>query len=131
MKAYSIDLRQKIVEAYAAGEMSQRKLAKTFGVAVSFVQKLLKRHREEGTIAPKVRIEQTPTKLNGEQLEVLRQLVEAQPDATLAELREQLYEKTQVWIGIATVDRMLRLKLDLSFKKKVSIPLKKEQTKFN
>jgi transposase len=118
MKAYSLDLRQKIVDAYATGDISQRKLAKNFGVALSFVQTLLKRQRELGTIAPKVRTEQTPTKLNDEQLEILRQLVEAQPDATLAELRDHLYEKTSIFIGVATVDRMVRLKLNLRFKKK-------------
>ena len=83
MKPYSLDLRQKVVETYEAGGISQRKLAKTFRVTVSFVQDLLKQKRELGTIAPKVRTEQTPTKLNAEQLDVLRQLVEAQPDATL------------------------------------------------
>ncbi len=60
MKAYSLDLRQKIVDAYAGGDISQRKLAKNFGVTLSFVQNLLKRHRELGTIVPKVRTEQTP-----------------------------------------------------------------------
>jgi transposase len=118
MKAYSLDLRQKIVNAYAAGGISQRKLAKNFGVTLGFIQSLLKRQREEGVITPKVRTKQTPTKLNPEQLEILRQLVEAQPDATLSELREQLYQKTQVLIGVATVDRMVRLKLNLTFKKK-------------
>ncbi len=118
MKAYSLDLRQKIVDAYAIGDISQRQLAKTFGVTLSFVQTLLKRQREAGTIAPKVRTQQTPTKLNADQLEILRQLVAAQPDATLAELRKQLHEKTQVLIGVATVDRMVRLKLNLNVKKK-------------
>jgi len=84
-----------------------------------------------GTIAPKVRTEQTPTKLNAEQLDVLRQLVEAQPDATLAEFRERLHQKTGVLIGIATVDRMIRLKLKLTVKKKVSIRPKKELMRFN
>ncbi|MEH1949620.1 MAG: hypothetical protein V7K77_22090 [Nostoc sp.] len=32
MKAYSLDLRQKVVDAYACGDISQRKLAKNFGV---------------------------------------------------------------------------------------------------
>jgi transposase len=82
MKAYSLDLRQKIVEAYAVGDISQRKLAENFGVTLGFVQNLLKRQRELGSIAPKVRTEQTPTKLNTDQLEILRQRVEAQPDAT-------------------------------------------------
>jgi transposase len=131
MKAYSLDLRQKIVDAYAVGDISQRKLAKNFGVTLAFVQKLLKQFRELGTIAPKVRTEQTPTKLNAEQLEILRQLVEAQPDATLGELQERLHQKTDVLIGVATVDRMVRLKLNLRFKKKVSTPRKKAVMKSN
>jgi transposase len=40
MKPYSLDLRQKIVDAYACGDISQRKLAKNFGVTLSFVQNL-------------------------------------------------------------------------------------------
>jgi transposase len=116
MKAYSLDLRQKIVDAYAEGNLSQRQLAKQFRVALSFVEKLLKQHRETGSIAPKVRTEQTPTKLNSEQLSVLAQLVEANNDATLAELREQLKQRTGVLIGRSTVDRMVK-KLNLSVKK--------------
>ena len=57
MQAYSLDLRRKIVDAYAVGDISQRQLAKNFGVTLSFVQKLLKQQRESGTIAPKVRTE--------------------------------------------------------------------------
>jgi len=75
MKAYSLDLRQKIVDAYAEGNISQRQLAKQFRVALSFVEKLLKQCRETGSIAPKCR-QQTSTKLNYEQLMVLKQLVE-------------------------------------------------------
>ncbi len=120
MQPYSLDLRQKIVDAHAVGDISQRKLAHNFGVSLAFVQKLLKRHRELGTIAPKIRTEQTPTKLNDAQLEVLRQLVEVQPDATLEELQKRLHAQTGVLIGVATVDRMVRLKLNLRFKKKVS-----------
>ncbi|MDY7008607.1 MAG: hypothetical protein SWX82_32990 [Cyanobacteriota bacterium] len=41
MKAYSIDLREKIVKAYSQGDISVRKVAQRFGVAKSFVQKLL------------------------------------------------------------------------------------------
>ncbi len=83
---------------------------------MSFIEKLLKQQRETGSIAPKVRTEQTPTKLNAEQLKVLEQLVEAQNDATLDELRYQLERKTGVLIGRSTVDRMLT-KLKLTVKK--------------
>lgn len=116
-KAYSLDLRQKIVEAYYKGDISQRKLARQFGVATSFVQKLLKQARETGNLAPKKRISQTPTKLNTEQLEVLGQLVDENNDATLKELCQRLHEHTQVLISISTMDRMLRNKLNITVKK--------------
>lgn len=125
MKAYSLDLRQKIVDAYAEGNLSQRQLAKQFRVALSFVEKLLKQHRETGNIAPKKRLNQTPTKLNDEQLKVLEQLVEEHNDATLEELRALLEQKTGVRIGRSTVDRMLS-KLDLTVKKNTPSNRKRE-----
>ena len=118
MKAYSLDLRQKIVDLYAVGNISQRKLAKHFGVAPSFVQKIINQYRDFGTIDLKIRTAQTPLKLNPEQLEILRQLVEDQPDATLGELQHRLQQKTDVLISISTVDRMLRRHLNLTFEKK-------------
>ncbi|WP_225901193.1 IS630 transposase-related protein [[Leptolyngbya] sp. PCC 7376] len=54
-KAYSLDLRQKIVDAYERGGVSQSSLARQFGVAKSFVQKLLDQKRLTGSIAPKKR----------------------------------------------------------------------------
>ena len=130
MKAYSLDLRQKIVDAYAEGNVSQRQLAKQFRVALSFVEKLLKQHRETGNIAPLVRTAQTPTKLNSEQLTVLEQIVAEKNDATLAELRAELEQKTGVLIGRSTVDRMLK-KLNLTVKKKRSMPLKNTVSECN
>lgn len=130
MKAYSLDLRQKIVDAYAEGKISQRQLAKQFRVALSFIEKLLKQHRETGSIAPKVRTEQTPTKLTSEQLTVLSSIVEANNDATLDELRYQLAQQTGVLIGRSTVDRMVK-KLNLSVKKKRYTPTKNTLNEFN
>lgn len=119
MKPYSLDLRQKIVDRYQKGNVSQRQLAEQFGVALSFIESLLKRYRETGSVAPKIRTQQTPTKLNNEQLGVLVQLVEAQNDATLQELRERLAQKTGVSVSCSTLHRML-VKLNLSVKKNIS-----------
>jgi len=116
MKAYSLDLRQKIVNLYEEGDISQRQLAKQFNVALSFVQKMLRQKLELGHVEPKIRIEQTPTKLNQEQLTILEQLVIDNNDATLAELRQMLFQKTGVLIGRSTVDRMLS-KLNITVKK--------------
>ncbi|WP_346294146.1 transposase [Sphaerothrix gracilis] len=116
MKPYSLDLRQKIIDVYENEPISQRQLAKRFGVALSFIEKLLKQKRQTGSITPKVRTEQTPTKLTTKQLAVLEQLVEDHNDATLVELAKLLEAKTGVRISRSTVDRMLK-KLDLSVKK--------------
>lgn len=53
MKAYSIDLREKIVKAYEQGNTSVRKVADRFGVAKSFVQKLLSMKKSQGHVEPK------------------------------------------------------------------------------
>lgn len=119
MKAYSLDLRQKILDTYLEGGISQRQLAKRFCVTLGFIEKLLKQYRETGSIAPLVRTQQTPPKLNEQQFNVLLEIVEAKNDATLKEIREQLKEKTGVTIGISTVDRMLR-KMEISLKKNIA-----------
>ena len=44
MKPYSVDLREKVVNTYQAGNISIRKLAVNFGVGKAFVQKMLKQY---------------------------------------------------------------------------------------
>lgn len=130
MKAYSLDLRQKIVDTYLEGGISQRQLAERFKVALSFVEKILKQYRETGSIAPKIRIQQTPPKLNEEQLNILKEIVEANNDATLAEIRIYLEQKTGVLIGRSTVDRMLN-RMEFTVKKKHYTRMRKKLKGFN
>lgn len=129
MKVYSLDLRQKIIDSYVQGEISQRQLAKRFRVALSFVTKLLKQYRETGSIAPKVRVQQTATKLDQEQLNILSSIVSDNNDATLDELRILLEQKTGILIGRSTLE-MLK-KLNLNLKKKHYTPQKKRVNEFN
>ena len=130
MKAYSLDLRQKIIDTYFEGGISQRQLARRFRVALSLVEKLLKQYRETGSISPKVRTQQTPTKLSQSQLNILSSIVSDNNDATLDELRVLLEQKTGVLIGRSTLDRMLGL-LNLKLKKKHCTQQKKRVNEFN
>jgi transposase len=50
MGPYSNDCRRKAVRASERGEGSQRKLVRVFGVSVSFVQDLLQRYRQTGSV---------------------------------------------------------------------------------
>jgi transposase len=126
MKPYSVDLRQKIVDVYAAGGISQKQLAANFGVAVSFVSKVILYHRRYNIIEPSVRLVQTPSKLNEAQLETLRQLVLANPDATLSELRQYLFNETDVLLSVSSIDRITRTKLGITSKKKAYAQRKRQ-----
>jgi transposase len=107
MKAYSLNLREKILDVYFMERVSVRKLAKRFGVATSSDEKLLKGLRDTGDILPKPHGGGPRPKLNTEQLQVLRALVEADNDATLAELCDQLTAATSVTISRSTMGRMV------------------------
>ncbi|NEO79112.1 hypothetical protein [Moorena sp. SIO4G3] len=50
--AYSIDLRQRIINAYEAKECSQIKLAKRFQVSLFFVKRLIRRYQDTAEVKP-------------------------------------------------------------------------------
>lgn len=119
---YSNDLRLKIVQAYQAKQGSIRGLAARFRVDPSFVRDLLKRHRDTGSVAPKVHVYRGPLpKLDAEGLEKLRVLTEEHDDATLEELAALFQERHGVKLSKSSVDRALA-KLGVTRKKSHSGP---------
>jgi transposase len=90
MAPYSLDLRQRVLEAYDHGEGTQEELAQTFRVSARWIQKLLAQRRQTGSIAPRPHGGGRPATIAGEQAERLRAAVRDQPDATLDELRQTL-----------------------------------------
>ena len=96
MKAYSLDLRQKILQAYDQGRGSQRALAAWFGVSRGFVEQLMQRRRTTGENAPRPYAGGRRPYCDPPTLALVRHLVQAQPDATLAELRTQLRQQRGV-----------------------------------
>jgi len=53
MRAYSLDLRQRVVSAYEQGHDSISTLAERFSVSVGFVKKMLHLKRTTGELAPR------------------------------------------------------------------------------
>ena len=96
MRAYSVDLRQKIIDAHKQQEGSQRQLAKRFRVSLTFIENLLKRYRIDGTVEPRAHGGGRSAKLNPEQEAVLATLVEEDNDAILVELCDRLEERVSV-----------------------------------
>lgn len=91
MKAYSIDLREKIVQPYEEGNTSVRKVAERFCVAKSFVQKLLLMKRIQGHVEPKKQGEAMKGKLDEYKTQLVA-MIEKYPDATLSEYCEYIGE---------------------------------------
>lgn len=116
MKAYSTDLRQKIIDAHNQQQGSQRQLAKRFRVSLSFVQTLLKRYRIDGTVEPREHGGGQPAKLSSEQEAIIATLVEEDNDAILVELCDQLEQRVGVRVSRATMGRIVQ-KLKLTRKK--------------
>ncbi len=116
MKAYSLDLRQKIVDAYNNKEGSYRQLAKRFRVSLSFVQTLLKRYRETGKLEPKPHAGGQSPKLSPEQSALIPKLVAEDNAATLEQLCERLEQRTGIKVSRATMGRLVQ-GFDLSRRK--------------
>lgn len=116
MRAYSTDLRQKIIDAYNS-EGSFRNIAKRFSVSRSFVQKLVGRYRDTGLVSALPHGGGQKPKLKSLEIEVLRQIVIDNNDATLEELCELLSAKAKIKISRSTMDSLLQ-KLQLTCKKK-------------
>ena len=116
MKAYSIDLREKIVQAYEQGDTSVRKVASRFGVAKSFVQKLLLMKKNEGHVKPKPQGGLMKGELDGCEVKIAA-MVEKYPDATLLEYCEYWGMNYNHWVSTSTMCRALQ-KLTLTLKKR-------------
>jgi transposase len=123
MASYSLDLRQRIVDAVEGSIYSKRKIAELFGVHESFIYKLLRQRRERGDIAPLPHGGGANPKLTETHLQTLADLVVTNPDATLSELSELLNKKAGIELSISTVCRGLQ-GLGLSLKKSPNSPLK-------
>ena len=90
-RAYSMDLRERMAASVDAG-MSRNATAKQFSVAVSTVIKLRQARQATGSLAPK-RMGGYRKAILAPHEETVKALVQATPDATLAELGKALGKK--------------------------------------
>lgn len=114
-----MDLRRKVLAAHHRG-ISQRQLADQFGLALSTVHGWIKRHRETGSLAPLAAPGAAP-KLDADGQAALRGVIDAEPDATLAEWADALDAQIGVRIDPSTV-RRYALRFGLTRKKRRPAP---------
>lgn len=85
MRAYSQDLRERIIGAVQAQEESQAVIARRFAVSRSFVERLWQRWRQTGSCAARPHAGGRQRSLRTAE-RMIRQAVAQNPDVTLASL---------------------------------------------
>lgn len=114
MRAYSENLRQRIVGAVEEGQDSEA-VARVFKVSHASVKRFVKQQRERGHLRSKLPSGR-PRALSEEQERMLAEQVEAHQDASLQEQTEMLREATGQQVSLMTVQRTL-LRLGITRKK--------------
>lgn len=86
MKAYSTDLRQRVVAACDTRDGTRPQIAARFSVSESWVRKVLRQRRDTGSIEPKTHGGGRAPAFDALASARLRQAVRSDDDATLEEL---------------------------------------------
>src|SRR5690349_8473550 len=106
MEAYSIDLRQRIVDAYKKAEGTAQELAKRFMVARKTVYNYLTLERETGSVAPRPHGGGPEPKLDDAGVQEVRAVLKEKNDRTLAEVADELDARLKVRVSRSTVQRV-------------------------
>jgi len=117
-KPISVDVRERVVAAHREGKGSYAKLSDLFNVGEASVSRWLRLEREAGTLEPKPLPGRAP-KLDAQGQAILRELVEVDSDATLAELSARLEQRVGVRLVVSAVHKTLA-KMGITRKKKTS-----------
>jgi transposase len=106
MKAYSMDLREKVLRAVDQG-FPREEIVKLLGVSLATIKRYLKQRRETGTVAPKAIAGRPPKKLGPLQAERVAQL-QAHDDRGLQE-QCRLWEQSHgVRVSTSTMSRAIQ-----------------------
>ena len=116
-RALSMDLRRRIVEAYAGGGVSQEEVAQRFDVGVATVVRLWAKRRDGKSLEPKGWTPRPSPVATAAALDALRDLVADESDLAQWQYADRLRESMGIVVSRATVGRMLK-KLGLTRKKR-------------
>lgn len=114
MKTYSIDLRQRIIDAYDAGGRTRKEVAERFDVSEGMVKKLLAQRKSIGTIEPLYHNSGRKPLFTGETLKQLDEYVQTHSDATLEQIQAHFSDK--VSCTLVTIHNTLK-RLKYRYKK--------------
>jgi transposase len=106
MKAYSVDLREKIVAAVGRG-MSKAQAARTFGVGATSVKRYVKLAEEGKPLSPG-KAPGKKAKLDGNAMKLLEEDLRARPAVAYEKRADLLCELLGIRVSKATICRTVR-----------------------
>ena len=106
MKAYSIDLRERVIGSLKKGRQ-QTWVARELGIGLGTVKRYIKLEQSTGRLEPKRQQREQP-KIRDEDLAALQAQVDRHPDATIEEHIEEWISSHGVRVGRATMCRALQ-----------------------
>src|SRR5277367_6395585 len=120
-RAYSDDLRRKLLEAHESGKGSLPELAALFGVSVGWAKNVSSAFLHTGRMErPQGGRRGRRSRITAEALEYLASRVREEPDRTLARLQEDLDREYRIQIGHSQLWVVLK-RMGLRFKKSHSM----------
>lgn len=114
MRAYSEDLRQRVVSGVEQGKRPEE-MAETFQISSASVRRFVKQKREQGHLRSQLPPGRPRSLSAGHEAALVKQ-VEEHKDASLTEHTEMLYKATGRRVSLMTVQRTL-LRLGITRKK--------------
>lgn len=122
MKPVSIDLRERIVAAYDAGEGNRQQVAGRFKVSLGLVKKLLAQRKAIGTLELQYQNVGRKPAFDGENLRRLDKFLQRYSDATLKEIKENF--SGSISCSIQAVANAIK-RLGWRYKKNRYVPVSK------
>jgi transposase len=120
MQAYSMDLRQRIVDALQEERATIDSVAQRFAVSAASVKRYKRLLARTGSLSPKPLPGRVP-KVMPDQEERLRELVASRTDWTLERLCQSWQEETGTSVAIDVMARTLA-RLKITYKKRAASP---------
>ena len=119
VRAYSVDLRQRVLALVDAAELPRAAIAELLGVSRRWMDKMIAQRRRLGHVVPLGHAGGAVAKLDAAGREELRAAWAARPDASLAELAAALVAMGAPAVSVPTVHRALAA-MNLTRKKRRS-----------
>ena len=120
MQAYSVDLRQRIVDALQQEGATTDSVAQRFRVSPSSVKRYRRQFQQSGSLSPKPRPGR-PLKIKADQEDPLKELVASRTDWSLQRLCDAWQQQSGVWVPFGVMARTLA-RLKITYKKRAAWP---------